>query len=274
LETGYQRKSIAQPRIPENIMRTIILGSGNVATTLGERICVAGHEVQQVFSRTEAAANKLARLVGAQPVTRREHIKPGADLYLIAVADAAIADICGWLRVTGVVVHTAGSVAMDVLRSCSSNYGVLYPLQSLRKETAVSAEIPILVDGCDSETIETLFTFARGISGTVQAANDEKRGKLHIAAVVTNNFCNHLFTMASDYCKKENLDFRLLLPLITETSERLKFRPPAQLQTGPAARNDMATIRNHLEQLKSYPDLAEIYRIFTAKILDYHHDSD
>ena len=256
-------------------MRVAIIGSGNVATILGEKICVAGHEVLQVYSRDPAAAHKLAVLVGGRPVSRPGDLDSSADLYLIAVSDSAIAEVAGWLRVNdGLVVHTAGSVVMEVLRPCSPNYGVLYPLQSLRREITPSAEIPLLVDGSNSESLEQLFNFGRTIAGTVQGADDQKRMKLHISAVIMNNFTNHLYTLASDYCKKENIDFRLLMPLILETSERLKFRSPGELQTGPAVRNDSGTIRNHLEQLQNYPDLSEIYRLFTEKILDYYHDSD
>ena len=45
------------------------------------------------------------------------------------------------------VLHTAGSVSKDVLKNISYNYGVLYPLQSLRKESHEIPEIPFLVDG-------------------------------------------------------------------------------------------------------------------------------
>jgi predicted short-subunit dehydrogenase-like oxidoreductase (DUF2520 family) len=256
-------------------MRVVILGSGNVATILGEKIYVAGHEVVQVFSRNHEAADKLASLLHAQAVSSREAVDVSAELYIIAVNDGAIGELASWLRpAAGIVVHTAGSVPVDVLKPASTRFGILYPLQTLRKETSSIAEIPLLVDGSDMETTEQLFAFVKSISGTVQAADDAKRLKLHIAAVIMNNFSNHLFTLAYDYCKKENLDFRLLIPLVTDTGERLKLKPPSQLQTGPAARNDMSTIRYHLEQLKNYPDLADIYKLFTEKILDYHHDSD
>jgi predicted short-subunit dehydrogenase-like oxidoreductase (DUF2520 family) len=256
-------------------MRVVILGSGNVATILGQKIFVAGHDIVQVFSRNIDAVEKLASLVQAQAVNSPDAIDASAELYIIAVNDGAIAEIASWLRPAGgIVVHTAGSVPIEVLRQAGAKFGVLYPLQTLRKETNSAAEIPLLVDGSDAETTELIFTFAKSLSGTVQAADDAKRLKLHIAAVIMNNFSNHLFTLAYDYCKKENLDFRLLIPLITETADRLKLKPPAQLQTGPAARNDMSTIRHHLDQLKNYPDLAELYKMFTEKILDYHHDSD
>jgi predicted short-subunit dehydrogenase-like oxidoreductase (DUF2520 family) len=58
-----------------------------------------------------------------------------ANLYVIAVSDEAVAEVASQLIVHNkLVVHTAGSVSKDVLKQASRNYGVLYPLQSLRKE--------------------------------------------------------------------------------------------------------------------------------------------
>jgi hypothetical protein len=41
---------------------------------------------------------------------------------------------------------------------------------------------------------------------------------------------------AEDYCKKEGLNFKELLPLIEETVQPFKENSPSQSQTGPASR--------------------------------------
>jgi len=40
------------------------------------------------------------------------------------------------------------------------------------------------------------------------------------------------------------INFNLLLPLISETANRLQYGSPGQMQTGPAIRNDIETIQN------------------------------
>ena len=52
---------------------------------------------------------------------------------------------------------------------------------------------------------------------------DDQRLKLHLAAVLCNNFVNHLYALTERYCKMEGLDFQLLLPLIKETAARWSF---------------------------------------------------
>ncbi|RYY12282.1 MAG: DUF2520 domain-containing protein [Chitinophagaceae bacterium] len=255
-------------------MRIVIIGSGNVATVLGRRIYLAGHTIVQVYSRNGAGAAKLARELEASPCIEPVAVDLTADLYLIAVSDSAISTIAGWLRVQDkIVAHTAGSVSMAALSPCSSSIGVIYPLQTIRKEADMVQDIPILVDGNHDEAKTALFDLANDVSGTVQFADDNKRSHLHTAAVVVNNFSNYLYTLAADYCENENLDFRLLTPLIAETAERIKVQLPKDVQTGPAVRNDVKTIDEHLQKLANYPDLAELYRLFTKKIISYYSEN-
>jgi predicted short-subunit dehydrogenase-like oxidoreductase (DUF2520 family) len=166
-----------------------------------------------------------------------------------------------------VVAHTAASVKKDVLKNMSHHYGVFYPLQSLRKDRAELPEIPLFIDASDDIARKKLEQLADSISkGHVMNAGENERLKMHIAAVFASNFVNHLYVLAEDFCRKEGIDFRQLLPLIEETAQRIKSIPPSKAQTGPAIRNDEATIKQHLEWLEKYPKLQAIYEMMTKSI--------
>jgi len=136
----------------------------------------------------------------------------------------------------------------------------------LRREMKAIPEIPLLIDASDENMLHQLQLLAYSISRSVERAGDEKRLKLHTAAVVVNNFTNHLFEMAEAFCKKENVDFGLLLPMIIETAMRIQYISPAIVQTGPALRNDVLTIERHLALLKEYPPLYKVYVQLTESI--------
>jgi predicted short-subunit dehydrogenase-like oxidoreductase (DUF2520 family) len=166
-----------------------------------------------------------------------------------------------------VVAHTAASVPKEVLKDVTDHYGVFYPLQSLRKEMLAAPDVPIFVDGSDDKARKVLQSLARSISGEhFSSAGDNERLKLHVAAVVVSNFVNHLYALAEDYCKKEGLDFRQLLPLIEETALSKKTLAPLNAQTGPAARHDEETIQKHLALLDKHPHLMKIYQMYTESI--------
>lgn len=251
-------------------MRIVIIGAGNVATVLGRAIKNAGHEIIQVISRSMETAQVLADELGCSATSRFAEVDKTAHLFLVAMSDAALNDLKEKFNVGDkMIVHTAGSVSLEVLKDISTNYGVLYPLQSLRKENKnASVGIPLLIDGNNDNAIFTIGEFAKTISSQVSFANDEQRVKLHVAAVVTSNFANHLFCLAAEYCKSEHLDFNMLQPLIQETASRLRDHSPCDMQTGPAARKDIVTLDKHLRILTAYPKLRTVYLRMTDSIMN------
>lgn len=249
-------------------MDIVILGSGNVAAVLGRKFKAAGHHILQIVSRNASAASKLAYEWDTESTNYPSIINRNAEVYIIAVSDEAIDDVVADLQLPKkVVAHTAASVSKDVLKNVSQHYGVFYPLQSLNKENAQLPEAPIFFDGSDEITKKKLASLANSISPQhASQANDDARLKLHIAAVFVNNFTNHLYALAENYCKKEGIDFKGLIPLIEETVSRMKEISPAGSQTGPAIRNDEETIQKHLAMLDNYPALRNVYLLMTKSI--------
>lgn len=250
-------------------MDIVIIGSGNVATVLGRKFKAAGHNILQIVSRNASVASKLAYEWDTESTNYISLINKKADFYLIAVSDDAIPHIISELKLPAkkVVAHTAASVSKDILKNETDHYGVFYPLQSLRKEMKSLPDIPVFFDGNDDTAKKTLEKLAQSISHEkVTHAGDEARMKLHLAAVFVSNFTNHLYALAEEYCKKEGLDFKQLLPLIEETALRIKNISPKQSQTGPAVRHDKETLQKHLELLKAHPQLKNIYLLLTESI--------
>lgn len=250
-------------------MDIVLIGTGNAATVLGRKFQEAGHKILQVAGRNEAVTSALANQLESTYTTHWEKINTGADIILIAVSDNALEDIAMQLKLPGcVVAHTAASVSIKILEPVSSHYGVFYPLQSLRKDMVKIPEIPVLYDGSDDTTRQLLKELAVSISLTPPfRAGDDERLKLHVAAVIVNNFTNYLYSVAEEYCRSEGLDFRNLLPLIEETAIRIRDISPGKAQTGPAIRMDDETIRKHLELLENHPQVKQLYAFLSEMIV-------
>jgi predicted short-subunit dehydrogenase-like oxidoreductase (DUF2520 family) len=249
-------------------MQIVIIGSGNVASVLGRLCKQRGHQIVQVVSRNAAHAKLLGDELGCAFADYNDKLHDSADLYLLAVADTALQELNKSINLGNkLILHTAGSVSKDVLKDMSHNYGVLYPLQSLRKEMEYHKEIPFLIDGNTADTLTMVEDFAGTLSSNVTKTTDEERLKLHVAAVVVSNFTNHLYALGEEFCKKEEVDFKLLTPLIKETAERVANFSPAAVQTGPAVRNDIFTIDKHLRILANHPQLKHMYIKLTDSIM-------
>ena len=251
-------------------MQIVIIGTGNTATVLARKLKQAGHNIVQVYGRNAASAAALAAALHTDYCSEWTAITQQAELYIIALADSALTGNDIQLKLTDqLVVHTAGAVTMEVLKNISPDYGVLYPYQTLRKEIDYLPPIPFLIDASTEKAKEQLLHLAESISTAVSIAGDAVRMKYHLCAVIANNFSNYLFTLTEAYCRKNDLDFNNLLPLIDETARRLHLASPAAVQTGPAIRNDGSTINRHLQLLRGDAALHQWYQLFTDEIQAY-----
>lgn len=252
-------------------MDIVIIGSGNVAHCFGHFMKLHGHPVKQVISRNRENARLLAETLGAEHSADLFDIHMEADIYLLAVGDDALVQLNNDLRLgRRIVVHTAGAVPLSAISNISANTGVLYPLQSIRKENKSYPEIPLLLEASSDEVQKRLQALAQSISGSISIMSSEQRLQMHLAAVFCNNFTNHLIALAKFYCEQEGRDFSLLAPIIRETFQRLDKFPPENVQTGPAIRNDERTMALHESLLASYPSMAQIYPLLSESIRQFH----
>lgn len=249
-------------------MKIVCIGSGNVATHLAIAFKSIGAEIVQVWSQDHKNAEILAALTKARSFQNWNDLDRSADCYLIAVKDDFIPQIATHLKgVKGIVVHTSGATAMAALAGTGTGYGVLYPLQTFSKTKAVDLiKVPFCIEGDRPETLEKISAIAHLLSSSVSVVSSEQRKILHLAAVLACNFSNHLYHLSSQLLAQHALNFDLLKPLILETAEKVQFASPADVQTGPAIRNDQETMKKHLELLQDSPDVQQIYQLLSNSI--------
>ena len=248
-------------------MKIVFIGSGNVATVLGKLFHHNGLQIIQVVGRSKDNTERLASQLNCEAVLSVENITQEGDLYIIAIPDDSVTMVAEHLKLAGkMVVHTAGTLPLNTIQNISEKTGVIWPLQSLRKEIEKVPEIPFVIDGCNNEVIDGLNKFLAKVSDKIIQLKDEERVKLHLSAVLVSNFTNHLYALAQKYCTENNLPYQFLNPLITETAERLNLYDAKQVQTGPSIRGDDSSIKTHLKLLQSDESLTELYKQFDKSI--------
>lgn len=249
------------------MIKVVIIGAGNVATHLYRTFSeVEDVEVLQVYNRN---VQKLKFV--EEPEKRISEVTQlgKADVYLLAIKDEAIPEMAKKLPdLEGIVAHTSGSQPMKSLEKFE-NFGVFYPLQTFSKSKQVNfKDIPLCLEANTEENLQILKNLAGKISEKSFEVNSDQRKALHLSAVFVNNFTNHMFALAAEYCRKNELPFEILRPLIRETVDKIESLDPIDAQTGPALRNDQKTIEMHLEMLDE--DQKKIYTTLTESIQKLH----
>lgn len=250
-------------------MRITIIGSGNVATHLSAAFKNAGHRIVQVYSRDMQNAALLAYHVKAEAIDDLKNITADTDIFIIAVKDDAIAEIIPQLSgLNKLIAHTSGAVDMQLIQNFTEQAGVFYPLQTFSKTKELNfKEVPLCIEGATEDIINELEGLARSISNNVYRVSSAQRKVLHLAAVFACNFTNHLYTVSQQLLAQHNMSFDMLRPLIIETADKIKEHSPADVQTGPAIRNDEQTMQKHLQMLNNNPKLQEIYSLLSQDII-------
>ena len=209
----------------------------------------ANQEIVQIFSRTSAHAQELADKIGCAYTASLKAVQKDAELYILAVKDDALATLAAALcatRPNALFLHTAGSIPMSVFKDHATQYGVLYPMQTFSKNRLVNfREIPCFIEASSPSALATIRTLAESISDHVVDCD----------------------SLAERVLEAEQIDFRLFLPLISETARKVQTLSPKDAQTGPMVRFDQNVMQMQMAML---PDdrTREIYRLMAESIHD------
>ena len=233
-------------------MKIVLIGRGRLATNLEHALLSAGHEVASINSRT----------LEALPLE--------ADVYIVAVKDAALADVIRAAtkgRESQLFVHTAGSMPMDIFKGLTVHYGVFYPMQTFSKERLVDFnDISVFLETNDAVSMERLKMLSTTLTTHIYELDSEGRKHLHLAAVFACNFVNHCYALSAEVLAAKGLPFSVMLPLVDETAQKVHELAPREAQTGPAVRGDQNVMQMQANMLADNPAVKQIYEALSNDI--------
>jgi len=179
-----------------------------------------------------------------------------ADLVLLAVPDASIADVAQQVPIGPWLAHVSGATSLRALDPHVRRFSV-HPLQTLTRERG-----PEQLDGAwaavTAETDEAR-TSARWLANTLGLHTfdlaDADKPLYHAGAAMASNFLVTLHQAAARLLEESGAPSEALVPLMTRTIEN------GFVLTGPIARGDWSTVEAHLSALEERaPDLVPLYR--------------
>ncbi len=257
----------------ENSTKVVLIGAGNVATSLALALRHAGVTLSAVWSRSQESACLLGERVECYYTTDINSL-PDTDIVIISVIDSALPsvahDVAKRYPLTPVL-HTAGSIHISLLHEAGCTYyGVFYPMQTFSKARVVDfSTVSIFVEGCNENVLSIAKHLADMLTDKVYCATSEQRRYLHLAAVFACNFVNASYAMAAELLKRNGLPFEAMLPLIDETAMKVHHLQPREAQTGPAQRGDTEVMERQRELLDG--ELKDVYDLMSGYIQKNRH---
>jgi predicted short-subunit dehydrogenase-like oxidoreductase (DUF2520 family) len=266
-------------------MKIAIVGAGVLGTSLGMLLKRAGHEIVAVSSRTLKSARAAVKEIGGTPAVGDVGMAPlGADLVILAVPDRAIPSVAiqlaagGALRRGAVVAHVSGALPAGVLtgvRAAGAHAGSMHPLQSFAGVETAVASLPgtfFFLEG-DPEAVDVLRSVVLSIDGRPVPIDSASKALYHAAAVAASNYVVTIVDYAAGLMSKagvpQDVALPALLPLVQGTLRNLETVGLPGALTGPIARGDVGTVRNHLRALRRAPgDLVRLYVALARKTVE------
>jgi len=251
-------------------------GAGRVASALCQRFYEKDIKIDRIVSGKGKSADTLA---GKCKATAGRELKfdQETDVIIVAVPDHLLQEVLNNIECPEetLVAHTAGSFGLEVFPERIKRSGVFYPLQTFTTGRNIAFDnIPLFIEASDPDAKHILDNLAGILGARVHFMDLDKRKLIHLAAVFTCNFTNHMFTIGKTMALKAGSDFNVLEPLIRETVEKALEYGPESSQTGPAIRNDQITLKRHLDLLSFSPEFQDIYRHITQSIIGFHKKSE
>ncbi len=277
-----------------------LISAGRVGTALGVALERADHVVVAAGAVSAASRRRAERRLPDTLIRPPDEVAADAELLILAVPDAELANLVSGLAVTGavkpgtIVAHTSGANGIAILAPLTERGCVPLAIHPAMTFTGADEDIARLADTCFGITAadEIGYAIAQSlvleIGGEPFRVREDARALYHAALA---HGSNHLVTVIADAIEAlraalwgaellgqevvgdapAGIAERVIAPLARAALENTLQRGQAAL-TGPVARGDAAAVARHLVALAEVDAaLAEAYRTVALRTAQRAH---
>jgi len=251
-----------------------IVGAGRVGAVLGSALRAVGHPVVAVSGISEASRDRVDALLPGVPILEVPDVVARAELVLLTVPDDALAPLVAGLAEVGawragqIVLHTSGRYGIEVLAPARAAGVIPLAVHPAMTFTGTSLDLVRLVGCCFAVTAPAPVlpigqALVVELGGEPVVLSEDARPLYHAALTHGANHLVVLVAQAAQALAAAGVDEpgRVLAPLLTAALEgalRAETGRVAQAgqgaiatMTGPVARGDVGTVRDHLAVLSA-----------------------
>ena len=255
-----------------------IVSAGRVGSALGSALRAAGHTIVGAHAPSEASLDRLGAMLPGVPALSVEEVARRAEVLLFAVPDDELGPLVEGLAKLGcftagqLAIHVAGRYGVSVLEPAARAGALALAVHPAMTFTGTSLDVARLV-GCPFAVTApaTLLPIGQALvtetGGTPVVVAEDDRGLYHAALA---HGANHLVTLVAQSMRVlEALGVEApgayLAPLLQAALDGTLSSGESAL-TGPVARGDVGTVREHLASLDvlaatgDYADIPPAYR--------------
>jgi predicted short-subunit dehydrogenase-like oxidoreductase (DUF2520 family) len=245
-------------------MKIGFIGAGKVATAFGRHLYAHDITISGYFDRHPEKMAHASRSTASTPFQNAAQVAQNSDVILITTRDDQIKAVCDDLcranaiGTSHLVGHMSGAHSSLLLSEAGRKGAALFslhPLQAFAQEEKALTDLPgtyFSLEGADPR-LATVETLMEKTGNRCFRLAPEHKSLYHLAACVLSNYIVTLMDFGLAVLEKGGIapqeGFQAMLPLIQGTIANIARMGPARALTGPIARGDATTIRQHMDAL-------------------------
>ena len=261
-------------------MKIGFIGAGKVGFSLGKYFVSSGIFVTGYYSMSPKSAKSAAEFTNSRMYNSLTDILKDSDTLFITVPDDAIGTVWEYMKNLDVknkkICHCSGSISSAAFFDAENKGAYVYSIHPL---CAVSdrynswhdlKNAVFTIEGSRQylTQMQNLFT---ELGNTVAVIDTADKALYHVGAVMASNLVIALLAMGKDILKQcgfsEKTAQKAILPLFKVNTDNIVKYGLTNALTGPIERNDIKTVKRHLENLSKDFNQAQIYRLLSLKLI-------
>lgn len=273
-----------------------VIGAGRVGTTVSYTLAekeLPNIKLKAISSRSMESLNRAKKILGrkaAGVIFTIENSKAVslANCILICTPDDVINSVCSEIFKDKskdfknyYAIHFSGSKSLEVLnsaRAAGAEIASIHPLKSFASIEEAIKSLPGTVFGItysSTESKKMAEFLVKSLGGEIIEVENNKKPLYHAAACVASNYLVTLINYAVLIHKKMGIkpedSLKGLMGLVESTVSNIKKMGTEKSLTGPIARGDVGTIKEHVKSFNEFfsKEDSALYRMMgieTSKI--------
>ena len=250
-----------------------VVGTGRAGSVIGAALKRAGHQIKACTAVTDLSKLRAEALLPGVAILSIEETVADRDLILLAIPDDVLAEVVSGLAATNAVspgtfvLHLSGRYGIDILRPLTEQGCLPLALHPVMTFTGTSIDLNRL-SACPFgvTTHQTLRpvaeTLVMEMGGEPVWVPEASRSLYHAALTFGANNLMTLVNQTSELLETAGISNpeALVAPLLSASLDNALRNGDSAL-TGPIARGDAQTVREHLRVLANFdPAVNQAYR--------------
>ena len=252
------------------------IGAGKVGCTLGKYFSTDPEtKIIGYYSRSSQSAEEAAHFTDSKSYLDMEELIDACDMIFLTVPDGSIRDT--WNKVKGYDIkkknfcHCSGSMscsdAFDGIEETGAFGYSAHPLFAVSDKYNAYRELTGVFFTLEGTALQGLFKRLGNPTGIIEGKD---KTTYHCAAAMASNLVCGLIDQSIELMKRcgftDETAVQALAPILTGNMEHIARSGPTKSLTGPIERNDIETVRKHLDCLEDSGE-KEIYRLLSSRLI-------